>query len=200
MENVFLVCFIVGLGLTVASLLLGSHSIHMGHSGAAGGHGADSAHGLDAGGLHFHLGFLNTMTVATFLAWFGGVGYLVVRYAAVGAAVGALVAVIAGVAGGGIVMFFLNHVLLRGQTLLADIVAATPGTTARVTSAIYPGYAGEVTYTLEGTTRTASARAADSEEIPRDTEVVILKYENGTAYVATWERALGDGNGARLPA
>ncbi len=215
MEAVFLVCFLVGLSMTVISLLFGAGHIgglHVGHLGHdAGVHGGEIAHGGAAAhggahldhvsqGLHAHspahdvLAFVNFTTIMTFVTWFGGVGYLVAHYSAAGAAISVLVAVAAGVGGGAIVTTFIRRVLVKGQTEMRPEDFSMPGTAARVTSTIYPGLAGEVIYTKAGRTQSAAARSLSNEQIPRDTEVVILKYQNGTAYVETWQRALAEGD------
>lgn len=212
MEAVFLVCFLVGLSMTVISLLFGAGHIgglHLGHD--AGGHGgevvhqgpvAHSAQHLDHAGqaMHTHspahdlLAFVNFTTIMTFVTWFGGVGYLIAHYSTAGAVVSVLVAVAAGIGGGAIVTFFIRNVLEKGQTEMRAADYSMPGTAARVTSTIYPGLAGEVVYTMAGRTQSAAARSLSGEEIPRNTEVVILKYQNGTAYVETWQRALAEGD------
>jgi hypothetical protein len=212
MEAVFLVCFLVGLSMTVISLLFGAGHIgglHLGHVGHdAGGHGGEITHGAHSGqvtnnvgnGLHAHspghdvLAFVNFTTIMTFVTWFGGVGYLVSRYSALGAALSVLVAVAAGIGGGAIVTVFIQRVLVQGQTEMRPEDYSMPGTAARVSSTIYPGLAGEVIYSKAGRTQSAAARSLSGEEIARDTEVVILKYQNGTAYVETWQRALAEGD------
>jgi len=196
MENVFLVCFLVGLGLTAVSLLLGTHAlgghgVHAGHTADVTHMGGASGHG-SSDGLHLgtHLGFLNTITLTAFLTWFGGVGYLITRYQVLGATLGITLAAGCGIAGGAAVNYFLNHVLARGETVLRDEDYKLPGTAARVTSTIFSDHAGEITYALAGVTQTAAARSTTGGEIPRDIEVVVLRYEGGVAYVETWDRAL----------
>lgn len=197
MQNVFLVCFLVGLGLTAVSLLLGAHG-----SGGHGIHGVHTVHAIHHGngvqshstsdGSHSatHLGFLNTITLTAFLTWFGGAGYLITRYDVLGATLGFTLAAGCGIAGGAAVNYFLNHVLARGETELRDEDYALPGTPARVTSTIFSSHAGEITYALAGVTQTAAARSTTGGEIPRNTEVVVLRYVGGVAYVETWDRAL----------
>lgn len=206
MESLFLVCFLVGLCMTALSLVLGmGHfgGIHLGHDvgGHAigpgdGGHGSAGHGGAGTEAQTLTTGFLNFTTVMTFVTWFGGVGYLIARYTALGGAVALVVAVVSGIGGGSIVALFISRVLEQGQTQLSDADYRMPGTAARVTSTIYPGYAGEITYTLAGSTHAGAARSVSDEGIPRGTEVVVIKYEHGTAYVDTWQHALGEGSDA----
>jgi len=200
MAALFLVCFLVGLSMTALSLVMGmGHfgGIHLGHGGAAHalGHGG-AAHGhsaTDTSTPTISSGFLNFTTVMTFVTWFGGVGYLISQYTALGGVVSLIVATVSGIGGGSIVALFITRVLEKGQTEILEADYRMPGTAAHVTSTIYPGYAGEITYALAGSTQTSAARTASDEEIPRGTEVVVLKYERGVAYVETWQRALGEG-------
>lgn len=210
MESVFLVCFLVGFCMTIASLVLGvGHigGIHIGHGGHLGGHalghgsgGQDSAGhtGVPTHASGSSVGYLNLTTAMTFVTWFGGVGYLISHYTILGGVVSLVAAVASGLGGGTIVTLFITKVLEKGQTgELQESDYAMSGTVAHVSSTIYPGYAGEVIYTLAGTRQSAAARSISGEEMPRGTEVVILKYENGTAYVDTWEHALDEGSDVR---
>jgi hypothetical protein len=69
----YLVCFLVGVTLSVLSFLSGSFHLphvlhlHLPHGGVHAGVGGD-------------MPFLNFGTIAAFLAWFGGAGYLLTRY------------------------------------------------------------------------------------------------------------------------
>jgi hypothetical protein len=73
-ETFYLVCFVVGFAYTAFSFLSGTlnvhlhvpHHFHVGHG--AGHHGG--------GGRGSSFGFFNPITMAAFLAWFGGKEYL----------------------------------------------------------------------------------------------------------------------------
>jgi len=76
----YLVCFVVGLFLSVVMFLAGgAHLPHVhihlpgahGHFGI--GHGATAGHGTQVGPV-------NPITLTAFLAWFGGTGYLLSRH------------------------------------------------------------------------------------------------------------------------
>lgn len=191
MEAVFLVCFLVGLSMTAIALLFGAGhlgSAHLGHIGHDAAHGVDGGHGVG----HNLLGLVNFTTLMTFVTWFGGVGYLIARYTSLGAVAAIPIAVAAGVGGGAVVTAFIRRVLVKGQTEMRAEDYEMRGTAARVSSTIFPNRAGEVIYTKAGAIRSAAARSLSNEAVPRGTEVVILKYEHGTAYIETWQRALGD--------
>src|SRR3954470_11584632 len=80
----YLICFIVGMLLSVLALILGDmhihlhlpFHIHLGHFHLGGTH----AHGpgMGHGGLG-EMPVINFGTITTFLAWFGGIGYLLTR-------------------------------------------------------------------------------------------------------------------------
>ncbi len=201
MESLFLVCFLVGLSMTVLSLVLGlGHlgGLHLGHGGAAHavGHGSTAHSGSATDTPTVSGGYLNFTTVMTFVTWFGGVGYLISHYTVLGGAVSLIVATVSGIGGSSVVALFITRVLERGQTEVLQADYRMPGTAAHVTSTIYPGYAGEITYALAGSTQTSAARSVAGEEIRRGTEVVVLKYERGVAFVDTWQHALGEGSDA----
>jgi hypothetical protein len=105
----YLVCFVAGFLLSLFSFLGG---IHWGLPHGIGAH----AHGHS--GTHSHIGtgsilsVLSPVTLAAFLAWFGGTGYLLTRYSTLWFALGLGVATISGIIGAGIVFLFLTRVLI----------------------------------------------------------------------------------------
>ena len=83
-ETFYLICFVLGLSLTLLSfagvfshLQFGHFHLNLGH-GHGGGHAAPRARAAGGkGGISPFNGF----TLAAFLGWFGGCGYLLERYA-----------------------------------------------------------------------------------------------------------------------
>ena len=71
-------CFLVGFILSVASFFLGDGHAHHGdgHFHFGNGHG----HGHGHHGHGGEMSFFNMATASAFLAWFGGVGFLLTRY------------------------------------------------------------------------------------------------------------------------
>src|SRR3954469_23894328 len=97
-EVFFLVCFGVGLVSTLVSFFAGALHLHlptkfhMGHHGHIGGHGAHApGNGLNVS----HISAFNLPTIMAFLAWFGGVGYMMTHNLGFGV-VESLVASLAG--------------------------------------------------------------------------------------------------------
>ncbi len=112
----YLICFLVGFGMSALSLLSGSAHLHLPHlhfdHGIHLGHG----HGGQGGASWFNLG-----TMAAFLAWFGGTGYLLEHYYGVWFVVALGVATLSGLGGASVVFWFLAKVLMSHEQ------AAGPG-------------------------------------------------------------------------
>jgi len=206
----YLACFLVGFLLSVLSLVLGQlhahfhlpHSIHahLGHGGhAAGGHGgnavhAGATHGAGAGHsvqTESTVSPFNFATLAAFLAWFGGSGYLMARYSTLWVALALGIAIACGLAGGGVVFWFLTKLISQDENLdPADYQMV--GSLGRVVSHIREGGTGEIVYVQDGSRHTAGARSESGGPIARDTEVVVTRYEKGIAYVRRWEDLLAE--------
>jgi hypothetical protein len=134
---------------------------------------------------------LNLGSVLAFLAWFGGIGYLLHTLSPLAAILVLPLAVMAGIAGGGVILLFLVRVLLPAQTRIDAGSYKLEGTPARVTATIATGETGEITYAKAGTRRSDAARSIDGQAIARGNEVVILTYRHGIAYVQTMQHYLG---------
>jgi membrane protein implicated in regulation of membrane protease activity len=177
--------FIIGFALCALSFVFGAAGHWFGDGfGGHGGVGHGHAHAADGDGLPL----VNFGTVTAFMTWFGGVGFLLTAYSSVVAVLTAGVAMIAGVVGAGTVVFFMKEVLMRDQIPMDPADYHMPGMLARVTVTIPRGGSGEIVYTQGGARKTAAARGADGEAIGKGTEVVVLRYERGTAHVRPWHQ------------
>jgi hypothetical protein len=195
-ENWYLICFGGGLVLSVLAFVGGFGHLqfghlhlghfHLGHAPASHLH-THAPHG----GHDSSLSPFNGFTLLAFLCWFGGAGYLLRRFSSLwGIGVFAL-AVLSGLAGAGIILWFLARVLLpRERVLLAEDTEMT-GVLARVSSPIREGGTGEIAYSQGGARRAAAARSDAGAPIERDVEVVVLRYERGIAYVRPWSELEG---------
>ena len=109
-EDIYLLCFAVGALWSVAALLLGG--IHFGHLGQghighwhAGRAGIQTGYAASGGAKGFKHGagpfgyLVNPSCAAVFLAWFGGVGYLLARHTGLGFWAGLCIAVLLGFLG-----------------------------------------------------------------------------------------------------
>jgi hypothetical protein len=185
MAQVYLAIFVIGFMLSLLSFLTGTAS--HGH----GGHFGAPHHGADAGG-DGGVPVLNFGTITAFLMWFGGVGFLLTAYSHIVTAVVVGIALLAGLGGGAVVFLFLSKVLVRDQLPMNPADYHLPGTLGRVTVRIPTGGTGEMVYTQGGSRKTAAARDVAGQEIGRGTEVVVLRYERGVAYVRPWDQLSPD--------
>lgn len=195
LSSLFLICFGVGSALLLLSLLTGvAHlPLHLGHVHAhAAGHFAHGPGGHGGGG-HASAGAdavspLNAMSLLIFLAWFGGVGYLLHGPLGAWGPVSLLGAALAGLAGAALVFLFLARVLAPRSTPLDPADFRLEGQVGRVSVPIRSGGVGEVLYSQRGRRRVIGARAAADRPLGRGTEVVIVGVEHGLALVEPWEQ------------
>jgi membrane protein implicated in regulation of membrane protease activity len=189
--NVYLVCFLVGFILSLLSVVSGSlHLPHLPHLDLH--HGVPHIHvGHAHGGGHSGVSVINFGTIAAFLAWFGGTGYLLTEYSALWFLTALTVSAASGVAGAALVFWFLAKVLIAHERPMDPADYDMVGVLGRVSSRIRPGGTGELIFSQEGARRSAAARSDDGAEIPRDAEVVVTRYEKGIAYVRRWEDLTG---------
>lgn len=186
-EIFYLVCFLVGVTLSVLSFLGGSlhlphFHLHVPHGGTHFGGG-----GHAGGGGGSEMPFLNFGTITAFLAWFGGTGYLLTRYSSLVVAGVLVLAFVAGLVGSMIVFWFVAKLLLKHDRELDPADYDKVGVLARIASPIRAGGTGEIIFSQEGTRQTCGARSENGEALARGTEVIITRYEHGIAYVRRWE-------------
>ena len=165
----FLICFAVGLMFSVVSLLAGNLHLHWPH-------------------FHVHVGVrvgrggagpVNIGTIAAFLAWFGGTGYLLSRYSSMWIVLALGAAVLFGLIGASIVFLFLAGVLTRHDEVLDPADYDMVGVLGTVSSGIRESGTGEVTFSQAGSRRATAARSdsgrsTDSRRAPK---VVVTRYD-----------------------
>jgi hypothetical protein len=185
-EMFYLICFAVGLVMSVVSLFGGGvhHYWHFGHwhFGFHHGHAHTGSHGVS---------FLNGFTVTAFLCWFGGAGYLLVRYGQLVAPLILGLSLLTGLGGASLIFWFLAKVLAPHDRALTAEDTEMTGVIARVSGTIMPGGTGEILFSQNGARRSSAARSENGESVPRDTEVVVMRYERGIAYVRRWDELSG---------
>lgn len=175
----YLVCFLSGLGLSALSFLFGA--IH------AGGHDfglhlSDLPGGDDAG----HPGRsarINFGTTTAFLMWLGAAGFLLTRHTHLGPWLTLLLSVLAGLLGGGLVLLFVTQLLLGNERPMRSVDYEMAGVIGILTMPIRAGGTGEVVFSQAGTRRSAGARHPAGASLDRGTEVVVLRLQEGIAYV-----------------
>jgi membrane protein implicated in regulation of membrane protease activity len=183
-ELFYLVCFVVGFAFTALSFLSGTlhFHFHLPHGTFhAGGHGG-GAKGGSGGGFPF----INPMSLAVFLAWFGGAGYLLVHLRHVWVFAGLMLASIAGFIGSSLVFLFVGKFLMARDYTLDQEDFDMVGVLGKVSGLIRKEGTGEILYEQMGVRKGCAARSETGEEIARGEEVVVTRYERGVAYVRRW--------------
>jgi membrane protein implicated in regulation of membrane protease activity len=129
---------------------------------------------------------LNPSCAAIFLAWFGGVGYLLTRHSGFAFWADFTLAGLVGLSGAGLLTAFLRFIQAHEKPM-DPAEYEMIGVLGRVTSTIRPDGVGELVYVRDGARRPAAARSEDGTHIARGEEVIVTRYEKGLAYVRTWE-------------
>ena len=135
---------------------------------------------------------MNGFTLAAFLCWFGGCGYLLARSGDFGMFVVLALAMITGLAGGAILFWFLVSVLLPHEHELTAADTDIVGILGVVTGPIREQGTGEIQFSQNGSRRFAPARSEAGVALARGTEVVVMRYEQGIAYVRRWDELSGE--------
>jgi hypothetical protein len=183
-ETFYLICFGIGLSLSVVSFVGGFH-----HSFHFGGHAAHSIH------IHGHRASgtspINGFTLTAFLCWFGGTGYLLVHYGGFIVPIVLLLATASGLCGAALIFWFLvkflephDHPLTAEETEMAGVIGRVSGT-------IRENGTGEILFSQNGARRSSPARSETGQPIARDVEVVVMRYEKGIAFVRPWDEIAG---------
>jgi hypothetical protein len=200
-SDFYLICFAVGFLFSLLSFVAGGLNVH--------------GHWPHVDGLHFHSGAghaptgsglathahssasqsvspFNFFTIAVFLAWFGGTGYLLTRYSTIVFALGLAISTAVGLVGASIVFTFLAKVLMSPEALMDPADYEMVGVIGRISSPIREAGTGEIIYSQAGSRRACPARSEDSVAIERNAEVVVTRYEKGIAYIRRWEEVSGE--------
>jgi membrane protein implicated in regulation of membrane protease activity len=183
-SSFYLICFLVGFSLSALSLLAGSVHLHFHH------------------GVHVHTGpahgggvnvpWFNFGTIAAFLAWFGGTGYLLEHYYHVWFVIALAVALLSGTGAGTIVFLFLAKFLMGSEAPLDQADYDMVGVLGKLSIPIRAGGTGELVYSQEGTRRVTGARSDDGTPLSKGSEVMVTRYEKGIAYVRRWDDPAGE--------
>jgi membrane protein implicated in regulation of membrane protease activity len=196
MTTFYLICFTLGLSLTVLSALGVFTHIHFGHVhlhlGGHGGHGHLHVPNVRGAVTKSSVSPVNGFTLAAFLCWFGGCGYLLSRAGDFGMFVVLALATITGLAGGAVLFWFLVRVLLPHEHELTAAETDVVGILGLVTGPIRNDGTGEIQFSQNGSRRFAHARSEAGVALARGTEVVVMRYEQGIAYVRPWDELSGE--------
>ena len=207
-SDFFLICFLVGFVLSLLSFMAGALHLPIHHHGAGHlfGHHAGGGHGMGHGagghaapagtavagsrldsGSRSGISPINFSTATAFLAWFGGVGYLLTRYYAAAVLVALSGALLSGVAGATAVFWFFAKVMLPHETHLDPADFDMVGVLGTVTSTIRADGVGEISFSQGGTRRASPARSDGNKLIEKGAEVIVSRYEKGVAFVRPFD-------------
>ncbi len=194
-SDFYLFCFIVGIALSALSFLAGVVHVHLPfrwhlpfHGGQHGGSmsargmaGRGSSHGAD------FISWFNASTAMVFLAWFGGVGYLLTRHSHFVALASLAISTFAGLMAGWMIFKFMANLMRSADAPMQSEDYRIEGSVGTISMPIRENGTGEVIFSLVGVRRCAGARAEDGKPVEKGAEVVIERYEKGIAYVKRWE-------------
>jgi membrane protein implicated in regulation of membrane protease activity len=175
LEQFFLGCFAFGFIFSLVGFLAGSAHLHF-HVG----HG--HVHAGSGGVSKFNFG-----TIAAFLTWFGGAGYILSSWGRIGLALIVIVAIAIGLVGAVIIFLFAAKVLAPGDQPLDPADYRMIGALGTVSSPVMPHGTGEMIFVQQGRRSAVPIRSESGNPIPAGKEVVVTRYENGIAYVREWE-------------
>jgi membrane protein implicated in regulation of membrane protease activity len=179
MLTFYVICFWVGLILTLITTLFGGHGSHTlqmevdmdsGHSSQGNGHSP-----------------INFTTILAFLTGFGGTGYILLKYNGLSGILILLIALVIGFVIAAALFMFLSKVLMRDEHVMKAENYQIEGTLGTVTTAIPLQGTGELKYVLGGTTRSIGVKEQHGQEVSRGTKVVIVGMEKGIAIVTLFE-------------
>jgi hypothetical protein len=172
-SDFFLGCLIFGFMLSAISFLAGSLHVHVhGH------HGYHTARGGSK---------LNFGSIAAFITWFGGAGYLLTRFTGIGLLIVVAIALLAGTAGGAIILAFIAKVLAPNDIPLDPADYRMVGALGTVSSPVLSNGTGEMIFVQQGRRTGVPIRSDTGKPIAAGKEVVVTRYEHGIAYVREWE-------------
>jgi membrane protein implicated in regulation of membrane protease activity len=211
-SDIYLLCFLVGFSLSILSFLAGAVHIHLPfnmhfpfHLGPMGGHvgghgvghasvghgpghaGTGHASGSAARNNSAHLPWFNAITAMAFLAWFGGVGYILTNYSHLVAVLSLCIASFSGLLAGFLVFRFMARLMHTSNGEMNDWDYRLEGAIGTISMPIRASGTGEIIFEQDGARRSIGARCESGAAIPKGTEVVIERYEHGIAYVKPWD-------------
>ena len=191
-SDFYLLCFLVGFSLSALAVLAGATHLHLpvkmhwpfhhGHHHVGGG-GGGGPRGAAKGGISW----FNTSTAMAFLAWFGGVGYILTKHSHFVAVTSLGFATLAGLFAGLIVFRFMARIVKATEAQLLDWDYRMEGAVGVISSPIRKDGTGEVIFEQNNVRKSLAARSGEGAPLEKGTEVVIERYDNGIAYVKKWD-------------
>jgi hypothetical protein len=146
MNTLYLICFVLGLVLSMLAAFSGLGRLHLGHLHTGHIHtghpGSTPTHKAGPG-----ISAFNGFTIPAFLCWFGAAGYLMENYSSIVTPIVLILASVAGLIGASVLYATLFKILLPRERVLLPEDTRMEGTVARVSGEIRPnGHIGEILF------------------------------------------------------
>ena len=139
-----------------------------------------------------HFPFINPMTMAAFLTWFGGTGYLLLHLRHIWIFAGLVLATLAGAVAASIVFVFVAKFLMANDQDTDPLDYDMIGVLGRISVPVRVDGTGEIIYEQLGVRKPCAAKSDLGEVLTKGQEVVVTRYERGIAYVRRWDDLAGD--------
>ncbi len=193
-ETFYLISF--GIGVSYA-LIVGIFSGILGGGHDVGSHDIGGDHGdISPGGFGDTVSFspLSPVIISTFLAFFGGSGYLYIRIFGIDEKLSLIPALATAAVAGAAVFFIFDYVFRTIQGGVDLNTSSLIGREAEVSTPIPADGMGEIHYVTSGGRTTSPARSATGQAIPKNSIVVISKIVGNVFLVKPAENKEGSGN------
>jgi membrane protein implicated in regulation of membrane protease activity len=172
----------------------GGHHVELGHGGGF-SHGVEAGHEVGGGSHEVGGGgveadqsmpganVFNTITMSTFLAFFGLAGLITVWVFHLPTVISLLLAFpLSIVIAAGQFLLWLN-LFVKAQASSEATMFEILGSEAEVISSIPGDHVGQIAYVIKGSRFTAPAVSSDTEDIPRGAKVQIVNIKGATLVV-----------------
>lgn len=181
MLTVFQVCFFVGVGLIVLSIIFSSFFEAMGIDGLD----LD----VDIFGVDIFIP-VSPILFILFLTVFGGVGWiLIAEEYSLSILLISIIALFTGLLISIMVSLLIIKPLKKAQNTSAPNAEELVGVRASVTETIFEKGFGEITYTINGNSYNSPAKSTNGEEITKGKDVAICWIEDHVFYVTAIEES-----------
>jgi flotillin len=180
-NTLYLVCFVLGLVLSLLAALSGLGDLHIGHFHFGHAH----LHGHAHSSPQSHISALNGFTLPAFLCWFGGAGYLLHNYSPFITSVVLLLATLSGLFGAGILYLLLFKFLIPHERVLSPEDTRMEGVLAYVSGELSKMGLEVVSFTIrevrDKNEYITNMGRPDVARIKRDAEIAAAEAERDTA-------------------
>jgi len=158
----------------------------------AGGHDmtAGDAGDMQPGDFSYSVSFspLSPVIISTFLAFFGGSGYLYIRLFDIDDTMSLLPALATAFIAGGAVFFVFDYIFKNVQGGIDLNISSLIGREAEVRTPIPADGMGEIQYVTSGGRASSPARSATGQAIPKNSVVIISKIVGNVLLVRPLEK------------